>query len=1531
MVLSNFILSLFLIAIYSYNVNCQLDLDTNSLGEDANLTFVYINSNSALRLFPFASLSISNIVADSVGVTVSTEGVETQKPCFTQSNTPPCETDSNTVNLNVNTAQSLLQNIYYENSDPSDGRLVVVTVTVRYEVSERIFEAYTQLASVLEKRDKPVISFKDGYEYAPVYNHDLRPVSFLNGDNFTLFSLGGVYTSLLVCVFTQSELESISVDADHPLLDSSPVSINDINRVCSRVSFSSIDNTSLLQVFSAFTYLETTEMIENYNDRVVSVSVDAESNIGDPLYFNITYHISLVPTPIYIQTLPVVYYGDVGTQVYVPDLSSVKLSDVMNISRQSLTDLKPITSLLFQSNSTHIPKVTLWNDQMCSSSWLTHPVHKFEFCTDEEFFFNLELTSAFQLRFNPTSETIKVDGRDLVIYNATQPPMYGFITFGGSATQDPEYNHFSVWFKNAPGELTGCPLEITNGFQVDYQICLSGSDSTILFWYSGLAPEHHEVRVTYPTEGAFRLDDWNYVSVSVTANSIHLLLNELELTPSEFYWFDGENVDSFTQIPIHLYSTNRNSITNIYILGKNSGFIGEVTGVIVDQFFISTREAYCMFSCIEGFYMNETIINVLTEKGIQINFARESFELTGNMSLNDVTYILQNLYYNTPVNSPTTYRSISTTVSDDLFVSTEMTRISYRCTPGSCSSNSYCFATESADICLCKEGYLDASAEGNMSVCKHPMDCSYMNGNCSELEICVQVGEEVRECEDVCDSSPCLNDGTCNIITVSEYRCDCIGEFYGFDCECRNSCLVQNCSSGSCIDYCNGSFLCESPPSSSIPIPTSSLLSTASQVMTSSFYSSQVTSQLTSSLSQTSSLVSSSLPVSSSYLQESSTSVSSYAMTSSFSSSQLTSSLLQTSTLLPSSSLPVSSSILPESSTAISSYTIASSFSSSSQLSSSLLQTSSLVPSSIPVSSSYVEESSTPVSSHTIASSYFSSQSSSLEISSFVTSSSIPESSTVISSYTMTSSLSSSSQLSSSLLPTSSLVPSSSLPASSSVLSEYSSDSMTSTLVPSSSVIDEVTSSILPTLSQVESSSVTETVASSQMPTSSILSQSISSSSSSDIVMTSSQIPSSSVVGTITSSEIPSSSVVSDITSSQLPSRSSVVIMSSQIPPRSSAVIMSSQIPSRSSAAISSFRLPPSSSDVITSSLLPSISSPGITSSELPPSSSDVIMSSQIPSSSSAAITSSQLPPSSSDVITSSQLPPSSSAAITSSQLPPSYSDVIMSSQIPSSSSDVITSSQLSSSSSDVITSSQLPSSSSELITSSQLPPSSSELITSSQLPSSSSELITSSQLPPSSSDVITSSQIPSSSVSSSQILSSSDYVMTSLQTQLATSSSIIKPSVESSSDPTLPSSSIYPSPTVIESTTSPGPTIIVQPMESSSSLNTTLISSDPSLNIVNTIVSPIVSSTAVTTTPSTTPPVITEAINADIAVGIGVGIFILILVVIFTIALIIALFLYRTSRQQDLDPTKEFDQPYSTCPAEITAVFKNKETTVIN
>ena len=1503
MVLSNFILSLFLISIYSHNVNCQLDLDTNFPGLNASVTYVYINSNSTLRLFPAASLTIPDFVADSASVTVSTESGLTQKPCFSQSNTPPCETQLTTTGLNINTALSLIQNIYYENSDPIDGRLVVVTVTVRYEVNvgDKTFETYNQIANVSEKRDKPIISFKHGYEYTPVYNHNFRPVQFLNEDNFTLMSLGGVYTSLLVCVFTQSELESISVDTDHPLVDS-PVSINEIDRVCSRVSFNSIDNTTLLQVFSAFTYSETTEIIDNYNDRVISISVDADSNIGDLLYFNITYHISVIPTPIYIQTLPVVYYEDVGTQVYVPDLSSVKLSDVINVSRQSLTDLKPITSLLFQSDSAHIPKVNLWNDQMCSSSWLTHPVHKFEFCTDEQFFFNLELTSAFQLKFSPTSETIMVDGRELVIYNATEPPMYGFITLVGSATQNPEANHFSIWFKNAPGKLTGCPLEITNGNQVDYQICLSGSDSTIEFWYSGLAPEHREVRVTYSTEGAFRLDDWNYVSVSVTTDSIHLLLNELELTPSEFYWFDNDSVDNFTQIPVHLYSTSRTSITNIYILGKNSGFIGEVTGVIVDQFFISTREAYCMFSCIEGFYMNETIIDNLIEWGLQINFVRESFEVMGNMSVNDVTYILQNLYYNTPVNSSNTYRPISTTVSDDLFTSTEVTRISFLCSPDSCYDNSYCYANESADICLCEEGYLDASAEGNMSVCKHPMDCSYMNGGCSELETCLQVGNGVRECEDVCDSSPCLNGGTCNITSVSEYECDCIGEFYGFDCECRNSCLVQDCSPGSCIDYCNGSFVCVAPSSSYVPIPTSSLLSTASQVMTSSFDSSQIYSQLTSSLLQTSSVVPpSSLAVSSSFVRRYYTPVSSYSMTSSFSSSQLSSSLLLTSSLVPSSTQSVSSSSsdLPESSTHV-----------TSDITSSLAASSYLA-----VSSSILSESSTPVS-YLMTPSYFSSQSSSLiQSSSFVTSSipvssyALPESSAAVSSYVMAS-IFSSSQLSSSLLQTSSLLPSSSLPA-------------------SSSVTDIVTSSSIPTSSQIESSSVTGLVTSSQIPPSSALSQGTSSSSSLHIVITSSQVPSSSVVAMTTSSEIPSSSVFSV---SMLASSSIDVITSSQLASSSIDVITSSQLPSSSSDVITSSQLASSSSDVITSSQIPSSSSDAITSSQIPSSSIDIITSSQLASSSIDIITSSQLPSSSSDVITSSQLPSSSIDIITSSQLPSSSSDAITSSQLPSSSSDVITSSQLPSSSSDFISSSQIPySSTADVVMSSQLiqsssPPfsqilSSSTAMTSSQTQFSSSDVnpVTSSgTLPTSSQDIQSSSSDILTSMSSEPIPTSP---VVSVVSTSVTSSSVIESSVESSTDITPISSSIYPSPTVIESTTDSHSTISVQPMQSSSS----------SLIIMDTSSTENVFSTPVPTNPPTIPPEITPANSVQIAVGIGVGIFVLILVIIFTIALIIALFLHRMSRHQDLDPTKEFDHPHSTCPAEITAVFKNKETSIIN
>ena len=1368
-------------------VSCQLDLDPSSIDTNTSLTYLYINSDSSLQLLPSVFLSIADLSGDTITANVSTQSTLQNFPCFTNSNSPPCMLGFiESAGLSLQTAVQFLQSVYYHNPTPLHNRTVLIKVTISYQTrGSTSLLSLVAYASVLEERDFPIISFVEAVPYAPVYRHELRPVQFLDGSKFALSSQGGLFTSLLVCVYTQTGLESISVDTNVPNTNS-PITFIEQNRVCSGLEFDSIDNTTLLQTFSGFLYSEKTAVVSNYNDRVMSVSVDSGTNLGNPLYFNISYYIP--PSPINIQTAVVVYYEDVATQSVAMDFSFVRMSDVINISRQLPGDSKRITSLLLQSNFSHIPMVSLWNDQLCSTNRFSHPVHKFEFCSDEQFFFGIELTANFVQKFGLTKDTIVVEGRQLNIFNATEVQSYGYLTLVGSGTQTPDANHFSIWFKNAPGQLTGCPLEITNGPFVDYQICLTGSESLIQFGYSGLAPEHHEVTVSFPTDGAFRVDDWNFVSVSVTRDTISLLLNEIVLEPSAFYWFDDEGNDQSTQIPVHLYSTSFTAVTNIYILGKDSGFIGEVTGVVVDQFYITEGEAHCMFSCIEGFYVNETFIATLQTQGMEVVFVRDSFEVNGNMSLEDISYILENVFYNTPLDSSRAHRLISVTASDDTFSATESTRVSYQCTEGSCFDNTLCYTTDTSAMCLCREGYLDASTNGDMSVCKHPMDCGYLNGGCSELENCVQSGEEVRECEDACASDPCENGGTCTAVTLSEYDCTCVGEFYGADCMCRNSCLSQDCSPGECIDYCNGTFLCTTPESSSIFLSPSPTLLSAS---TTSYLSATSVASVQSTYSSVFAPPAVSQTASSVFIAPQTTTGSSLVAVSP-SSVQISASSMQSpssSMQIPSSSaIPSSSLILPQTSTLL-------------QDSTQLISTSALPQS----SSSSVE----PIQSSSIIASQYT------QVVSSVSSSQLAESST------------------------------------GPIVQSASSS-------PAPGVISP-TLSVLPSVSTTFQSPVSSSIGG---PGVSLISSDIASSPSSVLFMTS-----------------PSSSVDAGVTSS-----ADSATPSQTISPSSTVGILTSSL-------------------VIPSSSLFQV----ITSSQAVPSSSavEVVTSSQaIPSSSAVeAVTSSQVIPSSSlfQFITSSQVVPSSSAleVVTSSQVIPSSSAV-----------EAVTSSQAvpSSSAVEAVTSSQaVPSSSSvEAVTSSQVIPSSSVV-----------EVITSSEIIPSSSVV---GVITSSEVASSLALSSSVPVLQTSSASDATYSSSAVTSIQSSevqvaSSADIPSSSSTPAQSsIVASSASDSLTTIQQ-----SSYETAIPSSTTS----------VVVPSSTSATQSTTQP--EPSSNVAIGIGVALGIFLLILVIIAAIALVISLFLFRMSRFQNLDPTKEFEKPDSTSPAQITAVYKNKDTLVLN
>lgn len=101
--------------------------------------------------------------------------------------------------------------------------------------------------------------------------------------------------------------------------------------------------------------------------------------------------------------------------------------------------------------------------------------------------------------------------------------------------------------------------------------------------------------------------------------------------------------------------------------------------------------------------------------------------------------------------------------------------------------------------------------------CPSNMSCEN-NGTCFNGTCCCEMGFTGPACETVlspCDSRPCVNNGTCVDDPYVGYRCECIGPFYGDNCEmmvvtlsvCDSSPCLNN---GTCVDV-NTSYTCQCP------------------------------------------------------------------------------------------------------------------------------------------------------------------------------------------------------------------------------------------------------------------------------------------------------------------------------------------------------------------------------------------------------------------------------------------------------------------------------------------------------------------------------------------------------------------------------------------------------------------------------------------------------------------------------------------------------------------------------------------------
>ncbi|GFN98284.1 neurogenic locus notch-like protein 1 [Plakobranchus ocellatus] len=73
-------------------------------------------------------------------------------------------------------------------------------------------------------------------------------------------------------------------------------------------------------------------------------------------------------------------------------------------------------------------------------------------------------------------------------------------------------------------------------------------------------------------------------------------------------------------------------------------------------------------------------------------------------------------------------------------------------------------------------------------------------------------GNRCENFTDICDSQPCINNGTCENVK-GDYVCHCDDTFKGRNCsEDVDECLVSNpCHNGSTCHNLNGSFMCECP------------------------------------------------------------------------------------------------------------------------------------------------------------------------------------------------------------------------------------------------------------------------------------------------------------------------------------------------------------------------------------------------------------------------------------------------------------------------------------------------------------------------------------------------------------------------------------------------------------------------------------------------------------------------------------------------------------------------------------------------
>ena len=101
--------------------------------------------------------------------------------------------------------------------------------------------------------------------------------------------------------------------------------------------------------------------------------------------------------------------------------------------------------------------------------------------------------------------------------------------------------------------------------------------------------------------------------------------------------------------------------------------------------------------------------------------------------------------------------------------------------------------------------------------CQNGGTCSVSMGiSGPQLECQCTVGYSASLCEiavaNACDSDPCQNGATCQLLTLQKYRCQCPTGFRGDHCQHVDHCASQPCRNGATCHSLGHTYRCTCPP-----------------------------------------------------------------------------------------------------------------------------------------------------------------------------------------------------------------------------------------------------------------------------------------------------------------------------------------------------------------------------------------------------------------------------------------------------------------------------------------------------------------------------------------------------------------------------------------------------------------------------------------------------------------------------------------------------------------------------------------------